>query len=110
MSPGMARVRRRPGGLAGPWLYRLVTLSFTLEVKLLVASSAVGVATAASKVLFFIPRPLGIISRRPRPFPLVLPRWHATQRARSEIFKLSLLSQWLRLAAAWQCLALGLSE
>ena len=41
-----------------------------------------------SKVLLFIPRKLGIISRRP--CPRVLPRRHATQRARSEIFKLSL--------------------
>ena len=35
-----------------------------------------------SKVLLFIPRPLGIISRRP--CPRVRPRRHATQRARSE--------------------------
>ena len=41
-----------------------------------------------SKVLLFILRPLGIISWRP--CPRVRPRRHATQRARSEIFKLSL--------------------
>ena len=42
-----------------------------------------------SKVLLFILRPLGIISWRP--CPRVRPRRHATQRARSEIFKLSLI-------------------
>ena len=41
-----------------------------------------------SKVLFFILRPLWIISWRQ--CPRVRPRRHATQRARSEIFKLSL--------------------
>ena len=41
-----------------------------------------------SKVLLFILRPLGILSWRP--CPRVRPRRHATQRARSEIFKLSL--------------------
>ena len=45
-----------------------------------------------SKVSLFIPRPLGITSRRP--CLRVRPRRHATQRARSEIFKLP-LAAWI---------------
>ena len=54
----------------------------------LAAPGPAAAGTSPSKVLLFILRPLGIISWRP--CTRVRPRRHATQRARSEIFKLSL--------------------
>ena len=49
-----------------------------------------------SKVLLFILRLLGIIFWPRRPCPRARPRNHATQQARSEIFKLSLTVQYVK--------------
>ena len=52
-------------------------------------SGDIAIAIAYIEGIVVIPRPLGIISRRPCTRVPRRPRRHATQRARSEIFKLS---------------------